>query len=371
MADNRLQLGAWEADRAFIEHAPLVQRGDVSDLAALHRFSIYVARIVCKCERLKGLDASQPAGFVLVDPKHQVTLREKGLSADSTLDTGLKPFVGRIHFVTEAVTRSVYEVFAGSEDQVIFDRLGSLQLHDLPTLIYLPSSTGSKLLFLPRGSGSDEGRCEIRLNEIAISEDDIVKTVQSVYDAQLKTPDMTQPFPVWEKASAGWPIQEAERGIQAFVRVGLATRFHWCRIAMEQPDKDGRTDIELLDESSGDTGSAVRHAILELKVLRSWGSTGGAYTPATTNQHIDDGVEQAFTYAKERNAIHRLLCCFDMRDSDIGTEGTFAHVKDKAASLAVKLHRWFLYRSSDDYRAAMAAAMLTSTSGVDAAGVSQ
>lgn len=355
MADNNLDLGAWEADRPAIEHAPTVDRGDVADLDPHHQFPIHVARTICKSERCRRVDvSSQPAGFVLVDHRLQAGLKESGeRQMDSTFSTGVKPLVGRIHFVTEAVTRSVYETFDGSDDQLIFDRLYALALHELPTLIYLPRPSGSVLVFLPHGSGSDAGTHEIRLKVTAISEEDIVEAIQSVYDAELKTPDLARPFPIWHEARKGCPIEEAELGIQKFVRIGLATKFHWCRVAMEQPDKEGRTDLELMDEASGIAGEVVRHAILELKVLRSRGSSGNPYSEADVAAHVADGVNQVFAYGARRSCVHRLLCCFDMRDSDLGDDVTFAHVKAQATQLAVKLYRWFLYRTSEDYRAAM------------------
>lgn len=356
--DKHLLLGAWESERESIEQAALVGRGDVADLDAINKFSIYVARVVCKSEQIKSVDTNQPAGFVLVEPTRHADLKNDGRKVDSTFSTGAKQLVGRIHFVTDAVTRSVYESFVGDDDQVIFDRLEQLDLHESPSLIYLPRAAGSVLVFYPNGSGSDKGSCEISLNKIAISERDIVNAIQSVYKVELMTPDLGVPFVLWKKASVGQPIEEAERGVQKFVRIGLATKFHWCRVAMEQPDKDGRTDLEIFDETSGGTGDVVRHAILELKVLRSRGSTGNAYTSAAMDQHISEGVDQAHAYAERRNAIHRLLCCFDMRDTDVGDVAAFAHVKAKADGLGVKLHRWFLYRSSEGYRAAMAAASM-------------
>ncbi len=360
MADVRLNLGAWESDRGAVEQAAPVLRGDVTNVPILERFAIYVARAVSKYERRTNCDRTQPAAFVLVDGPTLAALRA-GRSRDTMVSTGANQVTGRIHFVTETVARSVYETFEGAEAQVIVDRLEALALDNLPVLIYQPLVDGSFLEFFPNGTSSDVGRRSIDLCTVSISESDIVQAVKSVHMAQLITPDLTHPFGVWTNPAKGWPIKDAERGIQQFVRVGLQTRFYWCRVAMEQPDKDGRTDLELLDEATGGPGIVTRHATLELKVLRSRGETGSSVSNATTEQHISDGVNQAYSYAMSRTSIHRLLCCFDMRDSDVGDDTTFSHVRSTAATLAVKLFRWYLYRSSDQYRAAQVSAGLVAS----------
>ena len=152
----------------------------------------------------------------------------------------------------------------------------------------------------------------------------------------------------------GYPIEEAERTVQQFLRVGLAARFHWCTICAEQPGKLGRTDLEVIDNRTREVGSVTHHALVELKVLRSFSHSGSPYQAAVTEEAVSKGVNQAHSYGKENNTLLRMLCCFDMRLNDVGCTTTFAHVQTEAATLCVSLKRWYLYRSSELMRDALA-----------------
>lgn len=63
-----------------------------------------------------------------------------------------------------------------------------------------------------------------------------------------------------------------------------------------------------------------------------------------------------------------MLCCFDMRTHDVGDITTFAHVKTDAAKLCVSLKRWYMYRSSDHMRDAMAQRQLEAANDASASG---
>ena len=150
--------------------------------------------------------------------------------------------------------------------------------------------------------------------------------------------------------------------------MGLAARFHWCTIRAEQAGKLGRTDLEVVDNRTGKLGSTTHHALLELKVLRSFSHSGSAYPAATTEEAVSKGVNQANSYGNDNNTLLRMLCCFDMRSDDVGDTTTFAHVQTNAATLCVSLKRWYLYRSSEHMRDALALRSLAATDDVTTAG---
>jgi hypothetical protein len=357
-ANNPPSLGAWEPERESIVNAPVPTWGDVEEFSDVIRFQINVARLI----RRREINASaEPVGcavFVLVDRVTQHALsKEGGRTLDRLIHTGAKRLTGRVHFVNPSAQSSVFEEFTGSDSEML-DRLDELKLADLPAMIYMAQDPESSLSYYPRGTAEYETVVPVRLGMGTVSQTDVLNVIESVYKTELVTPANTGPYKIWEDADRGRPFEHAERGIQQFVRIGLATGFSWCKIRAEQPDKDGRTDLEIVDTDSCGPGVTVHHALLELKVLRSRGATGTSVSQSDMEQHIREGVEQAHSYGTSRNSLERMLCCFDMRDADFGDEAAFAHVKDAANTFNVSLNRWFLYRSPELMRAAQAAATL-------------
>lgn len=78
------------------------------------------------------------------------------------------------------------------------------------------------------------------------------------------------------------------------------------------------------------------------------------YPAASTNEAVSKGLNQANSYGISNNSLLRMLCCFEMRTVDGGDATTFAHVKTDAANLCVSLRRWYMYRSSEHMRDAIA-----------------
>lgn len=253
--------------------------------------------------------------------------------------------------MTATGSSSLFEEVAG-DHSALFARLAALGMDTLPMAIYVAAASPASLSYYPNGSATDEGMREIPLGVGLVEEIAIADSIEQTYNAELITPANTGPYKIWTDSDKGWPIKEAEQGIQQLVRIGLQDRFPWCSVRAEQPGKEGRTDLEIVDVRTGLPGEVTHHAVLEMKVLRSRGSTGDAVAPAAIAVHIEDGVDQARVYGESKNTLLQMLCCFDMRDTDIGCTATFAHVNEKATKLDVRLHRWFLYRSAEALRSA-------------------
>lgn len=347
-----LDLGAWQGDRAQLATARRPSYGDIDDLPAELRFQVYVSRTVQARERQPDAETTGAAAFILVTPQQQEQLKT-GRSFNRTVHTGRVRLAGRVHFMTHRAASSVFEEYAGDANGV-FDRIAELQCDRLPALVYDPSAGKSTLTYYPRGTHTDDGLVEVQLNAGPVTEAEILSVIEAVYRAELCTPDNSGPTKVWQNASKGHPIEEAERTVQQFLRVGLAARFHWCTIRAEQSSKLGRTDLEVVDDRTGDAGTIAHYALLELKVLRSFSHSGTAYPTTTTNEAVSKGVNQAHSYGINNNSLLRMLCCFDMRTDDVGDTTTFAHVQTDAITLCVSLKRWYMYRSSEHMRDAMA-----------------
>lgn len=343
-----LELGAWTSDRAQLATAQHSICGDVDDLPKELRFQVYVSRMIRMRERRPDAETAGAAAFVLVTPEQQRTFKT-GRHFDRNAHTGRVRLAGRLHFVTHRAGSSAYEEYDG-DDNGLFDRIEALKCDHLPTLVYLPSDDKSALTYYPNGTRDDEGMLQVELNYGPVTEAEILAVINAVYRTELCTPDNSGPTKVWKCPSKGYPIEETERTVQQFLRVGLAARFNWCTIRAEQAGKLGRTDLEVVDDRTGEPGAITHHALLELKVLRSFTHTGSPYPASSTDEAISKGVNQANSYGTANNSLLRMLCCFDMRTDDPGDSATFAHVQTGASTLCVSLRRWYMYRSSEHLR---------------------
>jgi hypothetical protein len=244
----------------------------------------------------------------------------------------------------------------------LVDALEADHVQSLPTVIYLPKAGGhSKLHWYPQGVAHTALLKVYAVNTETPTPDLIQEVINSVYEGDLKTPDNTpKGFGPWENSAKGYAAENAEERVQRAVKLGLHGRFGThCRITAEQPDKDGRTDIEIVGDFGVEHGKQTNFAVLEMKVLRERGSTGILEAPSKNEAAIVKGLGQASTYGDDRHFLERMLCCFDMRATNAGAAAVFAPIKDKAAELKVHLYLWYLYRSSDHYRDAQVAAKVT------------
>ncbi|MHA6884172.1 hypothetical protein [Ralstonia pseudosolanacearum] len=361
-----LDLGAWQGDRAQLATARRTSYGDIDDLPPELRFQVYVSRTVQARERQADAETAGAAAFILVTPQQQEAFKT-GRSFDRTVYTGRIRLAGRVHFMTHRAASSAFEEYAGDANG-LFGRIAELQCDRLPTLVYDPSAGKSTLTYYPQGTHTDDGLVEVRLDAGPVTEAEIFSVIEAVYRAELCTPDNSGPTKIWQNASKGHPIEEAERTVQQFLRVGLAARFHWCTIRAEQAGKLGRTDLEVVDDRTGEVGAITHHALLELKMLRSFSHSGTAYPAASTDDAVSKGVNQAHSYGANNNSLLRMLCCFDMRTHDVGDTTTFAHVKTDATNLCVSLRRWYMYRSSEHMRDAMAQRQIEAANDASASG---
>jgi hypothetical protein len=361
-----LDLGAWQGDRAQIEAAPRSAFGDIDDLPPELRFQVYVSRTIRARERHTDAETAGAAAFILVTAQQQEGLKV-GRSFNRTVHMGCVRLAGRVHFMTPRAASSAFEEYAGDANGV-FERIAALQCDHLPTMLYDPGAGKTRLSYYPKGTHTDDGMIEVDLDVGPVTETEILSVIDAVYRTELCTPDNSGPTKIWQNAGKGYPIEEAERTVQQFLRVGLAARFHWCTIRAEQAGKLGRTDLEVVDNRTGEVGSVTHHALLELKVLRSFSHSGSAYAAAATVEAVSKGVNQAHSYGNDNNALLRMLCCFDMRSDDVGDTTTFAQVQTEAAMLCVRMKRWYLYRSSEHMRDALARRELVAANDASNAG---
>jgi hypothetical protein len=268
------------------------------------------------------------------------------------LDNGLTPVGGRFWFVgPQAASGRAIKLSGWDDDAAIFAKATvELSVGEVPAIVFDTRTQPPSARFYPGGL-SDPDRYEpLRLFGGSITVADAVDVVERVYRQSLVTPTVQlTPGKLWATPTKHWPVSDAEARIQLQLQSGLIGAFPSCVVRTEQSQATGRLDLEIEEPDPQIEDGFVRHLLLELKVLRSFRSTGAAVSDKETRDAVKDGVEQAAAYGNERGVRARALFCFDMRREFRGP-ACFRHMTAKARRLTVALYVWHLFASASSYR---------------------
>ncbi|MEX2291790.1 MAG: hypothetical protein WD794_15875 [Mycobacteriales bacterium] len=265
------------------------------------------------------------------------------------LDNGRTDVEGQLWFVGPPVVRGVAAPLSVDSDDAIWQQVEELGLGAVPAVLYDPRCSPPTVRFYPNGL-ADADNC--RTTEIAgtagVTLDAVFECIDHLHLTELVTPDAQSELGrLWRDPGKGWPVPQAELTVQMHLRTALNAWFPTCTIRPEQSQVSGRLDLEVEERDESRPAGFVRHAVLELKVLRSRNSTGASTSAAQTEKWVEEGVEQAFAYRSERDALASALCCFDMRAQH---DDPFGAVSEKAATLQVALRAWPLFPSAKKWR---------------------
>ncbi|MEV0662170.1 hypothetical protein ACIBI3_34170 [Actinomadura luteofluorescens] len=326
--------------------------GADADLSDEIRFLGGVARLIQKRIINGELDViSRLPGIFFLHPSHPSDVTGRPTSRVPMLDNGLHSVSNRLWFVNKVASDGTFvELSPDDDDGKVFDlAVNEFNVGDLPTIVFEPRTKPAEARYYPGGLSKTDTYRLLRIDPLPISLDQIFEVIERLYQQEFCTPDAQgRAGKLWAKASHNWVAEDAEYKIQAAIRTGLIGSFPTCNVRVEQFQATGRLDVELEEPSALDRTKITRHALLELKVLRSRRSTGSVVPASRTKNWVREGVEQAYSYRKERGCLHSALCCFDMRLSPV--EFCFEHVEDLASQLAVALKSWYLFSSSEAYR---------------------
>lgn len=312
------------------------------------RFRVGVTRLIRN--RLRYLEQGSE-----VDPAVFFLFPTGPLDVESSwspmLDNGLTPVGGRFWFVgPQAASGRAIELPDWDDAAIFAKATAELSVGEVPAVVFDTRMEPPSARFYPGGL-SDPDRYEpLRLFGGNITVEEAVDVVERVHRQSLVTPTVQlYPGKLWAKPTKHWPVSNAEARIQLQVQSGLIGAFPSCVVRSEQSQATGRFDLEIEEPNPESEDGFVRHLLLELKVLRSFRSTGAAVSDKETRDAVKDGVEQAATYGDELGVQARALFCFDMRGEFSGPS-CFQHMTAKARQLAVALHVWHLFATAKSYR---------------------
>ena len=272
------------------------------------------------------------------------------------LRNGRQHLSGRVwlttHRVNESFSIDIGHVQSDGEAwEFVREELGC---GDLPTVVV--DSRGGKVVanFYPEGVNAPELEEESDLTRAVIDRDALFSAIDSIYMDDLRTPDAQgEASNAWASASAGRPSDKAEKYVQRVLKIGLTRAFPDFIVRPEQPQIEGRTDLEIEQQLADDPTSVTRHFVIEIKVLRDVSSTGNTtYPKAQVEADIGKGLGQAVAYRDGKPARDAILCSFDMRKEYVGA-AVYDFILNTAIEKAVALWVWHLFHSSDEMRKRM------------------
>ena len=270
------------------------------------------------------------------------------------VDDGSTVVCGRLWFASAAVVSAYCLEFpeGGDGEQRKSYVVDELNLGLQPALVFDPCLGSTLLTWFPEGLGKP-GQAQEKSLDDEVSPEEVFNTINGMYEQMLRTPgSMPQGGNMWRSAAQHWPEEKAESIVQSHLKAILLGRFPQCKVRHEQTQPAGRSDLEIEELDREIRGRVTRHAILELKVLRSFRSSGKAVPHSEIDNSIKSGVQQAASYSDDKGARWSALCCFDMRANDPGDEACFSQMQEGADVYQVNLWRWFLYSSAEAFRQA-------------------
>lgn len=271
-----------------------------------------------------------------------------------TLDNGLTSLAGRVWFISErAVSGRFCEVDKAQGLDEVFVQLESQGFGEYPAITFDSHTAVPELRLYRRGVTYVE-ECEtypIHCSGSNVGPEKIKDAIDRLHQKCLITSDACKQsnISIWLKPERWMPVELAEKVVQGEVRKALLLSLPTCDVRSEMPDVMGRFDL-MVEEEAGRAGITLKHAVLELKILRSHTSTGSTVPASEMKGWIAGGVQQAAAYRTEQNATHAALCCFDMRKEKQSKEDTFADSSANADLLKVHTWVWGLYSASEAAR---------------------
>ncbi len=347
------RVGAWAGDDLSVVAAANVGLGADADLPDHVRFISGMIKLIAR-RRAHPTHAGDPNALAIFLLSSE---GPKGLTSAKRvpmLNNALTPLAGRLWAVSAAVVAGHFiDLPTATDDEIFALVAGKEETKNARAIVYDPRTTPASIRYYPNGLEDVEVVSSLELTA-NVTLDAVFSAIDLIYETALVTPDAQQKAgKLWSDSDKWWVSKNAEDTVQLYLSVGLTMAFPHCTVRHEQPDVTGRLDLEIEERDPSDGTTITRHAVLELKVLRSFGSTGITRSDNDTAEWIKTGVEQAASYRDQRGVRAAALCCFDMRKT-LSAE-CFQHVAQMASSLKVELRRWYLFASAKEYRSYEAA----------------
>lgn len=241
----------------------------------------------------------------------------------------------------------------GADDAALFDHVVTvLKVGDLPAVLY-DAIDGSVRIY-PEGM-ADADNCVVRsISGLEVSLDYIKALLDKLHLSLFITPVASESqAALWKKRDSAHPANEAEHEIQKVLYVAFHTlyAFGYLKVEQEHVAALGRCDFILKEQDPVEPGTWKNHAILELKVVKSFTYTGSKVTDSANQKAVTHGLDQARDYRTSFDCTMSALCCFDMRKTP-DPEEAVAHEVGRAEKEGIGLWSWPIHHITKNARSA-------------------
>lgn len=268
--------------------------------------------------------------------------------------TGRLDFAGHLWLFGAAATDGIAIPLETADVDAIFCRVAELGLGESPTIYCDTNAEPDRAVaWYPLGLNEAERLYEgpIELTHVP-SLDELFAVIDGVHRTKLLTTvNQNSDTSLWEEPSKHWPHDHAERRVQDALLGGLGGAFGPpFFVEQEKTTDSGRFDLGFRRSLGG--AATQLHAILELKVTRSFTDGGTKKTPLDNERHVYKGVEQAWSYADdygdEGGTPDAACLVFDLRTHDLHELPPKA--VDRAGELGVVIRLWRCFPTAESYR---------------------
>lgn len=351
---DAVDLGAWDPEELGATLRQSLGVGSDHEVDDRTRFKHGVATVVRRRQAVPEAQADprEISVFLLSPPMDPISVGAR----EPMLDSGNTRFAGKLWFVNAPVISGVAQALPAGDPAPLFQSIcDDLDLGDKPAVVVDPRGPTTQVRYYPSGLDQPDHCESVRLTARDVRLADVCNIIHRVYKQSFVTPAaQPQGNRLWKDPGRWLPRKDAESAIQAALKHAFIGAFSSCRVYTEVVGTTGRADLHIEELDPLDKSIVDRVAVLELKVLRTFSSTGDRqYSDAEIAEAVEKGVKQAGAYQQERDYRVAVLCCFDMRDADTGDD-CFEVVEELAAELAVALRRWYIYSNAELYRNAIA-----------------
>lgn len=343
---HRVDIGAWQGDDLGESYDSYVGVSYYSNQDPTVQFKHGVAKAIRRRLEKKVPHENILSVFILAPGP----LNDFPSTSVPRLNSGLTPLNG-IWFVNRQVISGKRIEINSSDDTVLFDFvISTLGAGEFPAILFDVAESKRLIRFYPRGLQHMDDCDELAIDVRDLGLAEVRKAIDFTYKERLITPSAgAYGVILWKKPDDHWTIDQIERKIQSHLVTGLANWFLPCKVQEELTGASGRYDVSIIEQHPLDASHKIHHVLLEIKVIKSFGSGGAKVSLSANMSGLKTGLEQAYCYRKEHNFKFSALCCFDMQKENNG-DTCFNHIQDDAKKLAVELWHWYIHNKAKDLR---------------------
>jgi hypothetical protein len=266
------------------------------------------------------------------------------------LHTGAVDPSGKLWLVGAAVSSGRAVDLPGNTMEETFSFVcEQIELQTAPTILCDTTVDPQLFAYYPMGLESEDVLFEGEITEHGVPPlGELIDVVERVHKLRLLTSyNQNSDTSLWEDRDKHHAHQRAEKRVQDALMAGLGGAFPSpFYVDQELTGHTGRYDISFREHTA--YGTTKLHAVIELKIARSYGSKGAHQTDADNQQIAVDGVTQVRAYADEHEATDAACLVFDLRTPE--EHNALLLASQRADALNVMLRAWRCFPSALHYR---------------------